>query len=354
MAPSSPGSFFRDKKVVVSGGLGFIGSNLTLRLVLEGARVTVIDSSVPGCGANLFNLQPVADQVKVVPHDIGDSARVAPELEGAEVVFNLAGEISHTVSMEHPERDAHLNTIAQLRFLLACRDRCPGVRVVYASTRQIYGRPVYLPVDEAHPVQPIDFNGIHKAAAMEYHLLLSRRKEIDAVVLCLSNVYGPRMALHLPQQGFLGTYVRRGLSGEPIVVYGEGAQTRDPLYAGDAVEALVRAGALPVPQRVYNVGGPKALTVREIAVTTASAGAGGPVVHTEFPEQLRGIDIGSYETDNRAIAADLRWQPEVPFGEGIECTMRYYREHQSHYIALQPPEEPPRPEPTLSKMSILQ
>ncbi len=333
---------YRGKRVILTGGLGFIGSNLAIRLVEAGAGVTIIDSSVPGCGANLFNIAPIASAINVIDSCIGDVERFTSALKDADAVFNLAGEISHSRSMEDPERDLYLNTVTQLRFLLACRANCPGARILYASTRQIYGKPVYLPVDEKHPVQPIDFNGVHKCAATQYHLLLARRGDLDCRVLRLSNVYGPRMALHLPQQGFLGVYIARALTGEPILVYGGGEQLRDPVHVDDVVEAFLRAGLAPdMEPRVFNVGGPHPLTLSEIAAAAARQSGRSPIHHLPFPESLTRMDIGSYVTDLTRMQRELAWAPGIEFEDGLRSTLAYYRGNSDRYLGFtKHPERP--------------
>lgn len=324
---------YQGRRVLVTGGLGFIGSNLAIRLVEEGARVTIVDSSVAGCGANPYNIHEIADQVKVIPLGMCEAEQFRCDLEKADVIFNLAGEISHTHSMEFPERDLQINTVAQLQFLLACRKYAPGRRIVYASTRQVYGVPDYLPLDEKHPVQPVDFNGIHKFAATVYHLLLSRTGEIDAIALRLTNVYGPRMALNIPCQGFLSTFLRRLLLRQPIEIFGDGTQLRDPVYVGDAVEAFLVAGAAQnVPSRVYNVGGPEPLSLARIAEVAAEAAGGADISYRPFPEYRKTIDIGSYYTDFSRIRRDLGWTPKVAFECGIRWTFDYYRGRLDHYL----------------------
>jgi nucleoside-diphosphate-sugar epimerase len=328
-----PIEFYRSRKTVVTGGAGFIGSNLAIRLVQAGAQVTVIDSFVPGCGANAFNLYPVAGDVRVIEADIGDSAALAGVLRGCSVVFNLAGEISHIHSMQQPWRDAALNAGSQLRFLEECARQSPGVRVVYASTRQIYGVPQYLPVDESHPVCPVDFNGIHKYAATAYHLLWSEMGRLDAVVLGLTNTYGPRMALNIPCQGFLGNFLRWALTGEAIEIFGDGRQLRDPVYVDDVVDAFLLAGAVPQPPaRAYNVGGSAPLPLALIAETISAAAGAPPPVFTPFPEDRKSIDIGSYSTDWQRIRADLGWRPTVPFEEGIARSLEYFRRDLGRYL----------------------
>jgi UDP-glucose 4-epimerase len=329
---------YSGKKVLVTGGLGFIGSNLTIRLAGEGARVIVIDSLVTGCGGNRMNLRPVADSVELLEADIGNADRIRAAICGADVIFNLAGEISHIHSMRFPVRDLEINTLAQLRFLQAVVTEAPGVRIVYAGTRQVYGAPDYLPVDESHPVNPVDFNGVHKYAATMYHLMLQRMGLLDSVVLRLTNVYGPRMAVDTPCQGFLSTYLRRLLTGQRLEVYGDGRQLRDPLYVDEAVNAMLIAGYEgKLKSRSYNVGGPEPLPIIQIA-ETASRVAGLPApVYRDFPEDRKAIDIGSYYTDSTRCRAELKWNCEIRFEEGIKRTLAFYSEHLADYIdPLQP------------------
>jgi UDP-glucose 4-epimerase len=298
-----------------------------------GARVTVVDSKTTGCGANEYNIEAVRDEVRLIVGDIGDAAEFNGFLSRADVIFNLAGEISHAHSMRFPERDEALNGAAQLRFLHQCARSAPGVRVVYAGTRQIYGKPRYLPVDEDHPIDPVDINGIHKHCAIQYHLTFSRLGLLDAVVLNLTNTYGPRMALDEPCQGFLATYVRRLLFGLPLEVFGDGRQLRDPLYVDDAVQAFLLSGAVAKPpSRVYNVGGCAALELREIAECASEQAGGTAVVMRPFPAERKAIDIGSYYADSSRIGRELGWRPAVPFAEGIGRTLSYYERELPHYL----------------------
>ena len=316
--------------------MGFVGSNLTLRLARAGARVTVVDSGVAGCGANAQNIAGAANDVRVIAGDIGNATCLADEIRGCSVIFNLAGEISHIHSMRRPCRDAALNATAQLRFLEECARQQPGVRVVYASTRQIYGAPRYLPVDERHAVQPVDFNGIHKYAATVYHQLWSSMGRIDGRVLCLTNVYGPRMALNLTCQGFLGNFLRRALLRQPIEVFGDGRQLRDPVYVDDAVDAFLLAGASEAPlSRLWNIGGPSALSLTQIAsILSAAAGMAGPTFRP-FPEEQKGIDIGSYTSDSTRIRTELGWRPEVAFEQGVRQTLAFYKDQLQHYLRVE-------------------
>jgi len=312
--------------VIVTGGLGFIGSNLAHRLAAEGAQVTVIDPCIDGCGGNPANLDGAAGEIEVLPYDIADGANCEAAIRRARIIFNVAGEISHIQSMRQPERDLALNTVSQLHFLQNVIRWNPGVRVVYAGTRQVYGTPEYLPVDEEHPINPVDFNGVHKYAATMYHLMLSRNGWLDACVLRLTNTYGPRMSLDVPGQGFLSTYLRRLSRGERLEVYGNGEQLRDPMYVDDVVDAFMTVGLVPtLPSRSYNIGGPEALTLWDIACqASAAAGLGEPSLRP-FPDERKAIDIGSYRTDSGRIRAELGWVPRTSFAHGIALALAHYR-----------------------------
>jgi nucleoside-diphosphate-sugar epimerase len=306
--------------------LGFIGSNLAVRLVHAGARVVVVDSEVAGCGACRHNIAGVERDLRLIVADVGDAASLDGEIRGCSVVFNLAGEISHIQSMRDPARDAALNAMAQLRFVEECARQEPGIRVVYASTRQIYGIPQYLPVDETHPIRPVDFNGVHKYAATSYHLLWSELGRIDARVLCLTNVYGPKLALWLSGQGFLANFLRRALLDQTIEVFGDGRQLRDPVYVDDVVDAFLLAGAADDAQsRFWNVGSRQALALADIAaMVSASAGAPPPVCRP-FPTDHKGIDIGSYCSDATKIREELGWYPRIAFEEGVRRSLEYFQ-----------------------------
>jgi UDP-glucose 4-epimerase len=332
---------YRRAQVLVTGGLGFIGSSLARALVRAGAGVTVVDSMIAGCGGNRHNLAGLDSEITVIESDIAEVGNFEAALEHADVVFNLAGEISHIHSMRFPRRDAAVNVVSQLAFLEECARRRPGLRVVFAGTRQMYGAPRYLPVDESHPIHAVDFNGIHKYAATWYHLLYSAAGQMDAVVLCLTNVYGPRMGLDNPCQGFISNFVRRVMTGQAIEIYGDGRQLRDPVYVDDVVELFLLAGGAAQPaNRHYNAGGAEVLSVARIAeVASAAAGAPAPIFRP-FPEEQKAIDIGSYSTDSSLVRHDLGWTPKVDFATGMARTVEYFRSHLHHYL------DPNDPNPT--------
>jgi UDP-glucose 4-epimerase len=327
-------AWYRGKNVLITGGLGHLGSNLAIALVEMGAQVTAIDNRMPGCGANDYNLTAVAGAVRHWDADIAQVDEYSCVLASADVIFNLAGEVSHIHSMLFPERDLAINLISQMHFLRAVCRHAPGRRVVYASTRQIYGSPQYLPVDERHPIAPPDFNGVHKYSAGQYHQLLGRTGAIDPVVLRLTNVFGPRMAIGLPCQGFLGVFTRRAISGQPIAVFGDGTQIRDPIYVDDAVDAFLRAGAVTRPERrVFNVGSSDPLTLSCIARKFCeAAGLPAPEVRP-FPPGRSAIDVGGYTTDTACSHEGLGWRAETSFDTALQRTLDFYGAHAAQYLS---------------------
>lgn len=316
-------------RVLVTGGMGFIGSNLVIALVRAGARVTVVDSQTPGCGANPANLDPVRDEIQISTDDMGNVAAMRSLVPGQEIIFNLAGEISHLNSITNPLRDLGINCAAQVQFLELCRALNPNATIVYASSRQVYGRPNYLPVDEEHPVNPADYNGVHKHAAEQYHFLLRRQFLMRTVCLRLGNVYGPRQAIYQDCRGFIDTFVRLALERKPIVVFGSGQQLRGMIYVDDVVDAFLRVGlAGPGVAPVYNVGHPEPVPLLEIArVLSEIAGAPPPQV-IPFPPDRLSIDIGDFCQNTEKIRRDFGWIPRVGLREGLQQTVEFFRSQQ--------------------------
>lgn len=329
------------RRCVVTGGLGFIGSNLALALADGGAEVTVIDSRVERHGANPHNL--VADgertdpdpQIKVIEADIGevDRSDVRAASTSADVVFNLAGQVSHVDSMDDPLFDLDVNTTSQFRFLELLRRENPTATVVYTSTRQIFGKPRYLPVDEDHPVAPVDVNGITKYATEQLHLLYHDVYGLAATAVRLTNVFGPRQRLRDDLQGFLPIFVRRALADEVITVFGEGEQERDCLYVDDVVECLVLAAVSPdAPGQIFNVGNDERLSLSAIATAVVDAAGTGRVEHTPWPPDRDAIDIGSYFGDSSKAKRVLGWEPRTAFADGIARTLAFYRTRAAWYL----------------------
>jgi UDP-glucose 4-epimerase len=323
---------FAGRRVLITGGLGFIGSNLARALVGLGARVSIVDSLVPEYGGNRRNLAGIAARVKVHVADVRDWPRLPDLVRGQDFLFNLAGQTSHMDSMTDPQTDLDINCRAQLAILEACRLHNPGIRIVFASTRQIYGRPDYLPVDERHPLRPVDVNGINKMAGEAFHLLYSRVHGIAATALRLTNTIGPRMRVKDARQTFVGVWVRRLVEGEPFEVWG-GEQLRDFTYVDDAVEAFLLAAAKPeAVGEVFNLGGPPRVTLQRLAELLVEINRGGAFVVREFPADRRRIDIGDYFADGRLISRRLGWKPRTDLRTALQRTVAYYRRELRHYV----------------------
>jgi len=324
---------YRGRRVMITGGLGFIGSNLALRLARLGAEVLIVDSLIPDAGANAFNIAPVQDQVRVNVADIRQPHTMNYLVRGQDVIFNLAGQVSHIDSMRDPYGDLEVNCRAQLTLLEACRHHNPAAKVVFAGTRQVYGRPDSLPVDETHLVRPTDVNGINKVAGEYYHLVYNNVFGVRACSLRLTNVYGPRQLIRHNRQGFIGWFVRLALDGAEIQIFGDGSQVRDFVYVDDAVEAFLRAGATDaVNGEVFNVGGSEPIAHAALVQLLLELSGQGSCRFVEWPPEKKAIDIGSFYADSSRFQARTGWTPRVSLRDGLATTLAYYREHYARYV----------------------
>ena len=329
VVPTDP---LRGKHVLVTGGLGFIGANLARRLVSVGAHVTLVDSLIPEYGGNLFNVEDLRGQVQVNVTDVRDPHGINHLVGGQDYLFNLAGQTCHLDSVRDPQTDLEINCRAQLSILEACRRRNPEVRVVFTSTRQIYGVPRYLPVDENHPLAPVDINGINKLAGESYHLFYHRVHGVRSSVLRLTNTYGPRMRVKDDRQTFLGVWFRRLLEGKPLRVFGDGLQIRDFNYVDDVVDALLLCATdARADGQIFNLGAPDWINLRDLAALMVEVHGDGGYEIVPFPPERKAIDIGSYYGDSQRIARTLGWHPRVTLRQGIARTLEYFDRHRQHY-----------------------
>ena len=322
-----------NKKILITGGLGFIGSNLARRLVECGNSVTVLDSLIPEYGGNLRNLHDLREKIVVNLSDVRDPFSINELIKGQDYLFNLAGQTSHLDSMNDPFTDLDINAKAQLSILEACRKNNRNIRIVFASTRQIYGKPQYLPVDEKHPFNPVDVNGINKIAGEQYHLLYNQVHAIRSSVLRLTNTYGPRMRIKDARQTFLGIWIRNLLEKKPIQVFGDGKQRRDYNYVDDVVDALIIAATKNESVgKVYNLGAPDPLSLEDTANIMCQGIEGSDYQMIPFPEERKAIDVGDFICDYSAFRDQFGWEPKVKFEEGIKKSLEYFRTELEHYI----------------------
>jgi UDP-glucose 4-epimerase len=324
---------YEGARVLVTGGLGFIGSHLAKRLVELGADVTIVDSLIPEYGGNPYNVREIADQVHINYSDIRDPWSIRYLVKGKDHIFNLAGQVSHIDSMQDPETDLDINCRAQLSLLQACRENNPDARVIFAASRQQYGRPQFVPVTEDHPLVPVDVNGINLVAGERYHLLYNDVYGIPAASLRLTNTYGPHLLLKHDRQGFITTFIRLALEGRPIRVFGDGSQLRDFTYVSDVVDAFLAVGLTEETfGHAFNVGGIEPVSLLDVAkLCQELGGAGGEVETVPWPEERKRIDIGSIYVDHARLRAAVGWDPQVDLRDGLAETFAFYREHGEHY-----------------------
>jgi UDP-glucose 4-epimerase len=325
--------FYRGRRVLVTGGLGFIGSNLARRLVDLGADVLLVDSLIPDYGGNLFNIDGIEERVRVNVADVRQATTMNYLVRDREVIFNLAGQVSHIDSMTDPQTDLEINCRSQLTMLEACRRHNRQVKVVFAGTRQVYGRPQRLPVDETHLVRPTDINGINKAAGEYYHLVYNNVFGVRACSLRLTNVFGPRQLIKHNRQGFIGWFIRLAVEGREIQVYGDGSQLRDFVYVDDVSDAFLRAGADDACNgEVFNVGGEAPISHRDLVALLIDVAGSGSVRFVEWPPDKKIIDIGSFYADSSKFACTTGWRPSTSLRDGLARSVAFYREHLGRYV----------------------
>ena len=326
-------AFYRGRPVMITGGAGFIGSNLAHRLVELGADVLLVDSLIPDYGGNLFNIRDIEDRVRMNIADVRQESTMSYLVRHVDVIFNLAGQVSHIDSMRDPYTDLEINCRSQLSILEACRRNNPGTKVVFAGTRQVYGKPEFLPVTEQHLVRPTDVNGINKVAGEYYHLVYNHVFNVRACSLRLTNIYGPRQLVKHNRQGFIGWFIRLAVEGRELQIYGDGSQLRDFVFVDDAADAFLRAGASDACNgEVFNVGGSEPVSHRDLVHLLLEVAGTGSVRNVEWPAEQKAIDIGSFYADSAKFRAATGWQPRVGLREGLARTVAYYREHLPHYL----------------------
>lgn len=324
-------NFFKNRKVLITGGLGFIGSNLSIRLVNSGAKVTILDALIADYGGNKFNISPIKDKVKVFVGDMRDQKLVNRIVRDKEIIFNLAGTLSHVDSMADPFTDLDINCRAQLTLLEACKKLNSKAKIIFAGTRNQYGKALYLPVDEKHLQEPTDINGINSIAAEKYHLLYSKIYKIPVTSLRMTNTYGPRHQMKHPRQGVLNWFIRLLLDGSEVKLFGDGSQIRDVNYVDDVVDVLIAVGmSKKTNGEVYNLGG-QPLTLKQFVECAIKVLGRGKYKMVAFPGDRKGIEIGNYVADIKKIKEELNWEPSNSLEQGLSKTIEYYMNFKKHY-----------------------
>ncbi len=323
---------YKNKKILITGGLGFIGSNLARKLLDLGTEVTLVDSLIPEYGGNLHNIEGIREKVTVNISDVRDVYSMKYLIRGKDFLFNLAGQTSHMDSMNDPYTDLNINCLAQLSILEVCRKYNPDIKIIFAGTRQIYGKPDYLPVDEKHPLRSVDVNGINKLAGEQYHILYNNIYGIRSCSLRLTNTYGPRMRIMDARQTFVGIWIRLLVEGKKIEVWG-GEQLRDFTYIDDCVNAMLLAGINDAANgKIYNLGGSSVISLKELAETLIKINGSGQFEIKQFPADRKKIDIGNFYSAYKLITKELNWKPVISLEKGLKRTLDYYRNNLKNYI----------------------
>jgi UDP-glucose 4-epimerase len=324
-------NYFKNKKILITGGLGFIGSTLAHRLAKIEADIYLIDSLIPEYGGNNFNINGIEDKVKVNIADVRDKHSMDYLVKGKDIIFNLAGTLSHIDSMNDPFTDLEINCTSQLSILESCRKNNRDVKIIFAGTRGQYGKADHLPVDERHLMHPTDVNGINNIAGESYHILYNNIYGIRAVSLRLTNTYGPRHQMKHHKQGIINWFIRQLIESQTVKLYGDGKQIRDINYVDDVVEALLLVACNEKTNgEVFNLGGiPKNLI--DLVETMIDVYGKGNYELIPFKDDLKKIEIGDYIANYEKVKNTVGWQPKISLEEGLRSSFDYYEKYRNHY-----------------------
>ncbi len=325
-------SYYQKKKIAITGGLGFLGSNLAIELVRLGAKVTVIDPMIPLYGGNLYNIKDIEDDIDIHHNDIRDEKAMKKLVKGQEVIFHIGNQTSHIDSMTDPLYDVDINCRGNLIFLEACRDVNPDVKIVYAGSRAQYGKAESLPVSEEAPIHPVDIYGANKHVAELYHHIYQKVYGLRTTTLRLTNIYGPRHQMKHSKYGIQNWIIRLALDDEKIPIYGDGSQIRDYVYVDDVTDAFLRVGCqAKTDGETYNLGSGEPVSFKEMVECVVKIAGSGKIVFIPWPVERKRIEIGDYIADYQKIQKEVGWNPCVYFEDGLKRTIAYYREHRKHY-----------------------
>lgn len=324
--------FYAGKKVLVTGGLGFLGSNLARRLCELGAKVALLDSLLKSHGGNPFNIADFKKKVRWHKGDIRNKALVEKLIEGAEILFNIAAQTSHTDSMKNPWLDVDINTRGQITLLEACRRLNPRIRIVYCSTRAVYGSSSKSVIDEETSPNPMDIYSANKLAGENYHRIYAKVFGLNATILRVANGYGPRAQMKEPSFGILNWFIRLALDDQPIKIFGDGRQVRDYAYVEDIVQAFLKtAEKQDLPGEVLNVGSGRGVPLIDIVKDVVRIAGTGKITYVPWPETNKKIDVGDFVADVGKIKTRTGWEASMELERGLRETIVFYRKHKRHY-----------------------
>jgi len=323
---------YSNKKVLITGGLGLIGSNLAHQLVRLGAKITILDAFLPNHGANLFNLKGIKKEIRLVKGDIRDEDLMKKAIKNKDYFFNLAGLVSYSERPEQGFLDLDINCQGQLVCLEACRKYNPEVKIIFSGSRMQFGRTQYLPVDEKHPTEPLTIYGIHKLTAEKYHLMYHHLFGLKTIICRIANPYGPRQQMKHSKYGIVNWFIRLAIENQTIPIFGTGNQIRDYFYIDDLVKALLLAGAKKeAVGQVFNLGSGQGTKFIEMARTVIKVVGQGKIKRIPWPKNYFVVETGDYIADISKAKEKLNWQPKTSLEEGIRWTYEYYKRYKKYY-----------------------
>lgn len=323
---------FKNKKILVTGGLGFVGSNLAIKLVELGAKVEIIDAMIPRQGANYFNIDSVKKEVKVYEDDIRDPKAVKRLIKGKDYIFHLAGQVSHVDSIRDPLKDLSINVEGTLVILEECRKNNPETKFIFTGTRGQYGPSVRLPVDEEHPMNPMGVYAISNLCAEQMVKAYDKIHKLKTISFRITNTYGPRHQMMHDEYGVLNWFIRKAIDNEAIPVFGDGKTLRDFLYIEDLINALIESALCDKAcGEVFNIGSGKPTNFIELANIISQTAKSIEPKFTDFTIERKQIEPGDYYADISKIKKTTGWEPKVSLAEGIKLTIDYYRKNKKHY-----------------------
>ena len=326
------GGGLKGKKVLVTGGLGFIGSNLCARLVELGATVTIVDNMMPRLGGNLFNVKGIEDQIHINFSDVRDAHSMDYLVKGQEIIFHLAGQVNHVDSIRNPIQDLDINCRGTLVLLESCRKYNQEAKIIFAGTRGEYGSSVKLPVAEDHPTNPKGIYAVTNLTAEKMVLVYHDVHNIQGACLRITNTYGPRHQMVHDEYGVVNWFIRKAIDGEMIPVFGDGNILRDFLFVDDAVECFIEVANSPHAYgEVFNVGTGIPFSFVDLAKKIVKAAGTGKVAFTDFTKERKEVEPGDYYTDISKIRGVVGWEPRTGLEEGLRKTIEFYRTYKNEY-----------------------